>query len=267
MSTSLRVLIALACTAGVAAAQPAPTPEPAPPAEAEPEPDLDSLIERATGPSAQKIALGTVRRARRAVSLGPTVGGWGAVIPSPGETEAAVTFGLGLEVFKIPIVPSATNIKALVQERVKARLRQHITDRLKGVPPEPGELERIAQEVFEEVKGEVLGELNARPKTMERPRFSVGLEGNRLLDSEAWLTRLRAGIGIWKVTLAGSLAVGFTDDKTVFTGLELATHFLISKNPRASVVDVFVRADFEVTDRDVNTDHISLGVRFLLDVI
>jgi len=269
MKKSLGILVVLGTTT-LAVAQPA---EPAPPTggEAGVHVDLDRVIDdvvrRITGPEIEKLVRGTVRRARRAIALGPTVGAWVAHVPSPDVQEEAVTFGLGLEVFKIPVLPTLTNAKALLEERVRAKVRGIVVAQFRGVPPEPIELERLAREAFEEAKAELFDDANTRAKVWERPRFSLGLEGNRLLEAEAWMTRLRVGVGIWKLTLAGSFAVGFGDDTTVFTGVELGTHFLLSKRARSPVVDVFVRADFEVTDRDANTDHVTVGARFLLDLI
>ena len=108
-----------------------------------------------------------------------------------------------------------------------------------------------------------------RGRTMEKPKVTLGLEANRLLDSEVWAVRFRAGIGVSKVTIAGSFSTAFTDPETsVYTGLEVVAHFLTSKAPRASVVDVFVRGDFELRHRDVaNLDTYVLGLRYLLDVL
>ena len=233
--------------------------------------DLDALVDqtfaRIGAPEVEKIARGTVRRARRAIAIGPTVGGWFAYAPGPEATEQAVSFGIGLEVFKIPIMPGVETFKALVQERLKAKVRQQIADRFKGVPPEPLEIERIVGEAFEEAKAEILGEKDIRSKTLERPRFSVGLEANRLFESELWMTRLRLGVGVWKLTVGGSLAAGFGDDTLVFVGPELSMHLLLAKGARSPVVDVFVRGDFAATHRDLDGDHVSVGARFLLDLI
>ena len=108
-----------------------------------------------------------------------------------------------------------------------------------------------------------------RGRTMEKPKVTLALEANRLLDSEVWAVRLRAGIGVSKVTIAGSFSTVFTDPETsIYTGLEVVAHFLMSKAPRASVVDVFVRGDFELRHRDVaNLDTYVLGLRYLLDVL
>ena len=55
-----------------------------------------------------------IQRARRAIAIGPTVGAWGGVLPSPGAGEGAITLGLGLELFAIEVVPDLGDIKELV---------------------------------------------------------------------------------------------------------------------------------------------------------
>jgi hypothetical protein len=260
------VVVALAITAGTAIAQPA-----EPPPSTTGEVYVDDVLARveAASPTIKKVVRGAVRRARRAISIGPTVGAFGGSQPSPGEYDGAITFGLGVEIFKLPILPTPESLKALVMERAKAKLKDQLAARLAGGQAPPLELEQMARQIWDEAIQEVLGLENVRPKTMERPRLTLAVEANRFMDSDVWAARFRGGIGIWKVTLGGSLAVAFTDPETsVFTGVELATHLLTSKNPRASVVDVFVRGDFEVRNRDVaNADMYVAGARFLFDLI
>jgi hypothetical protein len=86
--------------------------------------------------------------------------------------------------------------------------------------------------------------------------------------------RTRVGIGVWKVTLALSAAIGRVcrggtcdDGVKVFIGPEIVLHALPSNQPRASVIDAFVRADFQANGRGVETyDQLVLGARYLLDV-
>ncbi len=277
-----RVAIAtLVCAivSGTAYAQPGqpepsePRPDGAPPGEPVQSSifDTDALVAQAiaASPTLATIARGAFRRARRSISIGPTVGFYGASIVSPGDADAALTFGLGVETFKVPIMPSLESFKELVKERAKAKLREQVALSFKGNRPDPASLDQLVREVIEEAIQEVLGLENIRPKTMERPRFSLALEGNRYFDSSAWATRLRIGVGVWKLTLAASASAAFTNPKTsVFVGPEVVAHFMTSKNPRASVLDVFVRADFELRNRStMNTDTLALGVRYLVDVL
>jgi hypothetical protein len=269
------VMIALAAT--VAHAQPGadgpPPPPDAPPPGAEVQVDAQARFDpgamidqlAVNAPMIERIAKGTFKRARRAISIGPTIGVYGGIFPDADQTDAAITFGLGVEMFKIPILPSMELIKEIAVKRAKERLRDALT-----ANPNAGDAEQLARQIWDDVVKEVLGMENIRGRTMEKPKFSLGLEANRLLDAETWGVRLRGGIGISRVTLAASFSTLFADpDALVYVGPEIVAHFLLSKAPRASVVDVFVRADFEVANRGgaVSFDMYAAGVRFLLDAL
>jgi hypothetical protein len=281
MTKASLVVVALVGAIGMgrASAQPGETPAsqppttdngaPVPPSTFDGSPDALLAQVAANSPTIEKIARGAFRRARRAISIGPTVGLFGASIPSPGDTDLALTFGLGVETFKVPVLPTIDNLKAIVMERAKAKLGDAIKARFAGNPPDAATLEQMGREIWEEAVQEVLGLENVRAKTMERPQFTFGVEANRYFDSDVWMTRLRVGLGVWKLTLAGSVSAAFTDPTTsVFTGVEVVAHFLPSKNPRASVLDAYLRGDFEVRNRSTqNTDTIALVVRYLVDLL
>jgi hypothetical protein len=273
------VLIALAIAGHAAHAQPGATaPTEAPPAaDAQQDTLLDQAIAqaRANAPTIERVAMGTLRRARRSISIGPTVGLWSAAFIDPGSIDGALTFGLGVEMFKVPVMPDVETLQDLITERVKAQAKKRIVQVFQGRQPDPIEVNQIVVQVYEDVRKEILGLENVRPKTMERPAFSFALEANRLFAADRWQGRFRAGIGIWKFTLAGSLAVGRAcrgtgcdDGVKVFAGPEVVLHFLTSRNPRASVVDAFVRVDFQTNGRGTETyDQMVLGGRFLFDLI
>ena len=239
--------------------------------------DLDAAIARveAAAPTIKSVARGTLRRARRSISIGPTVGLWGTGLLDTGDLDAALTFGIGIEAFKVPVLPSTETLKALITERAKAQLKDRAKAVFAGRQPDPLELEALAAQVYADVRDEILGLREVRARTMERPRYTLAFEANRLFGAERWLGRTRIGIGVWKLTLGASLAVGRVcrggtcdDGVKVFAGPELVAHFLTSKNPRASVVDVFVRADLQTTGRGAETyDQLVLGARYLLDVL
>jgi hypothetical protein len=229
----------------------------------------ESVFDRieAASPVLSDVARGALRRARRKVSIGPTLGLFGSYGDS---ADAALTFGLGVEVFKIPVLPTVENLQAIVKERAKAKLAQALVDAARGQAPDQAQFEQLAAEAWREAVAEVLGMENIRAKTMERPLLTVALEANRYFDAAAWATRLRLGAGVWKLTVAASVGAAFTDPKaSVFVGPELVVHFLTSKGGRASVLDVFARADLEVRNRGevYAQDMYSLGVRYLLDVL
>lgn len=277
---SLLVLILLTSTAIAQPGAALPAAPPAPPGvqigNDRVETDLDARIAKAQAEAEaiETVARGTVRRARRALSIGPTVGLWTAAIIDPGDIDAALTIGVGFETFQVPVVPSMETLRDLIVERVKAQMKQRIADAFQGRQPGPLELDALVQQVYEDVRDEILGLRNVRPKTFERPQFTVGFEANRLFGADRWLGRTRVGIGVWKVTLALSAAVGRVcrggtcdDGVKAFIGPEIVLHALPSRQPRASVIDAFVRADFQTNGRGVETyDQLVLGARYLLDV-
>jgi len=269
-------LLVLVLLTSTAIAQPGATAPAAPPAATGAQIDLDALIAKAQAeaPTIETVARGAFRRARRALSIGPTVGLWTAAVIDPGDIDAALTIGIGFESFKVPVLPSIETLQDLIVERLKAQLKQRVVDAFNGRQPEPRELDALVKQVYEDVRNEILGLQNVRPKTFERPQYTVGFEANRLLGADRWLGRTRVGIGVWKLTLALSAAVGRVcrggtcdDGVKAFVGPEIVLHALISDQPRASVIDAFVRADFQANGRGVETyDQLVLGARYLLDV-
>lgn len=227
---------------------------------------LLSRLESAS-PVLKDMAEGALRRARRSVSIGPSLGVFGGYGDG---LDVALSFGIGIETFDIPVLPSVEDLKAIAKERAKAKLRQVLVESMKGQPLDPAQFEQLVAEVWDEALKEVLGMQNIRPKTMERPRLSFGLEGNYYFDAGAPGVRVRLGVGIWKLTVAGSATWLFTDPTSnVYLAPELVAHFLTSKGPRASVVDVFVRGDLEVRNRGEahSNDMFVVGARYLLDVL
>jgi hypothetical protein len=231
--------------------------------------DVDQVIAKVASeaPTLKTVAYGTLRRARRAIAFGPTIGYWGGVVLAQDTYEHALTFGLALEVFKVPILPDSDTIKALILERVKGTVKEQLFARLGGRPADPVTVEGLVKEIYNDVRQEVLGLENRRNKHMERPKFNIGLEANRYWRAEQWAPRLRVGVGIWKFTLGGSIDVALGGRTKVYTGLEVVLHYLTNNRERSPVIDFFVRADFEVRDRDMNGDQLVLGTRFLLDAI
>ncbi len=220
-------------------------------------------------PSFSDIARGTLTRARRAIAIGPIVGIGVAYAPTPDEADVPISFGLAVYSFKIPVLPDPALVKELIVERTKAKVIERAKQMIaEGKPaPDQAELERMAREVFEEVKAEVLGQLSARPKVWERPAYTLALEGVYFTSSEAWQTRLTLGIGIKGFTIGPSLVGHFADENGMYLGGELAVHLLPTKSPRSPVVDVFVRYDFGVTEATTEADQLTFGARFLLDII
>lgn len=234
---------------------------------------LPELDLPAIDPSVVTFVRGGVSRARRAVAIGPTVGAGFAYAPEPDESGVPISFGLGFRLFKVPVVPDPQMIRELIQDRVKAKLKERAKQMiLEGrPPPTDAELVQWAREFFEEVKAEVLGTLSTRAKTMEKPRLAIDLELARVIatDQGAWLLRTGAGVGIWKLTIGPTLAWSFVegDGDGLFVGGELAVRFLPGKGPRSLVIDVFLRADFGVTENVDDVTFVGAGARALVDII
>lgn len=267
MKSATLVLIALAVTTRVAAAQPA---------------DNDALIDQAVAkaqaaaPSIKTYAEGTLRRARRAIAVGPTVGAYGTAFIHPGDVDGALTIGVGLEMFDVPVLPEIDSVQDKIIERAKAQAKARAEQLYQGRKPDPVEVDQLAAQAYADARKEVLAVQATQPKTLEDPSFTLALEADRLLAADRWLGRLRLGVGVSKVTLGLSASFGracrgdgCNDSVHLFAGPEVSMHILTSKEPRSNVIDGFARFDLQATGRSDGTtyDQIVLGARFLLDAI
>src|SRR5262245_15860796 len=66
-----------------------------------------------------RIATSAVDHVRRAVAIGPHVGGFGAIGVSESDSLAGVTFGLGVYTFDVPTV---FELRALIERRIRIKL-------------------------------------------------------------------------------------------------------------------------------------------------
>src|SRR5262245_23755024 len=186
-------------------------------------------------PSAfEPIVAGALQRARRAVSFGPMLGGAPVYAPSPGSGDGALSFGLELNLFDVPVAPTPDALHEMIVERTKARVTELVADRIQHGRPRPDrhELAELARKVFEDVKAEITAELAVQPKLLEKPRLSLAVEATRLFRSEAWQTRLVAGIGIKVVTIGPTLGAHFGAANDFFLGGEIAAHLTPGDGPR-----------------------------------
>lgn len=225
-------------------------------------------------PSLGGFAAGAADRARRAVSFGPTIGAGIAYRTDVDTVEAPLSFGLGLVVFAIPVVPSPAAIEEMIKTRVKARVKARLEAMVVAGQPAPDEQEvaRIAAEVLTEVKAEILGQRRYQGRTLERPRLAVGLEGSHGLRNGARRLRATIGLGVSKVTVGPTLAMTFapstfTDVTGLTLGGEVAAHLTPRPRPRSHVIDVFLRVDAGVVGDGPASYELGLGARLLLDLI
>jgi hypothetical protein len=221
--------------------------------------------------TAREIVRGTVNRARRAVAFGPSVGALPLLATAGADDtgfDVALTFGLGLYLFAIPVVPSVELIQDVVRARVEAKLRERLQAALaRGEKPTEEELAAWGREIYQGVKAEVLGRMNARARTVERPRLALDLEGQYLLGAGYWETRLTLGLGVKRLTIGPTAALRLWDATGFALGGEVACRLLPGRRPRSPVIDLFLRMDFEVADRAARGDEAALGLRLLLDLV
>jgi hypothetical protein len=225
------------------------------------------------GEGAAGFARGTVDRARRAVSFGPFVGAGVAGASGAGDSfDVLVTFGLGLVLFKIPVVPTAKEVEALIAGRVKARVAERVKAMVTAGQPAPDEQElaRIGAEILAEVKDEILRRRPYAGRTLERPRLAVALEGGYGLVADRQRLGLTIGVGVSRVTVGPTLAVGFTDGfgdaDLLHLGGELGVHLTPRPRARSHVIDVYLRVETDVAG-DESSTRVDLGARALLDLI
>lgn len=261
------VLLFLAGTSAIATAQPGatePTPPP-PPAPSFDEVLLERILDGVTLDDAVGVVRGTVDRARRATTFGPTVGGGVALFD--GEVDAPVTVGLAVGTYKIPIGPSTELIKDVIRARVKARLIARINTGAGQAPPPEAELKQLALEIVDGVKAEIFGEMGIRARRLERPRLLVYLEGGHWPLAAGWHGRLSVLVGAGRTALG--FTVGLQYDRSfehsfgVLLGGELALPIQLSTGPRSHPLLLFVRGEAG-TD---GTDNLTFGARMMLDLI
>jgi len=211
-----------------------------------------------------RAAQQTIRRARRAVALGPHVGLSGAL--AEGDSfDGAISVGLALSLFDVPVVPDAETIDAIVTEHAKERLTALIEQAAaEGRPLGEADVRAEAARIYRAVVDEYFAE--RRPRTLERPRARLLIEAARTFDAGDWSARLGAGLGIGPVSVGASVTTVFGDDMTVYLGPDISLQVLPRESPRSPIIDGFVRGDFAVTG-DGPSWLAGAGVRVILDVI
>jgi hypothetical protein len=207
----------------------------------------------------EALAKAAIGRTRRAIAIGPHVGGAGIIDAKDAANGGAISFGLGLYTFKVPM---GLNLKEVIKERVKAEFRSAIAR---------GEVDgdKLLQDIIEKVIRDVLDGAYGS-QTFPKPAVTVLLEGEKALgDADGFLVRLMVGYGVSKLNLgfsvAGSFPAADNAQNTLLLGPELSLRLTPIGQHRTPVFDVFARAEFGV--RSPNPATVSIGVRLLLDVI
>lgn len=219
--------------------------------------------------AARKVAVGTLDRTRRAIAIGPHVGGLGGA-SLDGDAVSGVSFGLALYTFDIP---SALDLQELVAARVRARVQARVKEIVAagGAPPTPAELATMAREVAAEVVAEVSGPIHRR--TLETPRFGLTLEGlvyhGNGFEPAGGGFGARVGVskGVKKVSVGlSATVVRAGGDTRALLGAEVGVRLTPIGLARTPVAELYVRGDvgFDEGDHPV---MIVGGGRLLLDLL
>ncbi|MBK9071492.1 MAG: hypothetical protein IPL79_10880 [Myxococcales bacterium] len=205
----------------------------------------------------------TLKRARRVVAVGPTIGG--SLLIGDGDVGGAVSMGLGLYLFDVAVAPRVSTMSEALQGTAKrealARAKHLIAT---GEAPAGMNAEDLAVAIIEEVRTELVRQLLADGRKFEKPRFTVDVEGGYQFAAEAWHFRTSATMGLGPVSLGPTFHVS---EAGVGLGPELALRLLGNRGPRPPVLGLFIRADFALSDRETNVDMYSFGARALLDLL
>jgi hypothetical protein len=192
-----------------------------------------------------------VARTRRSLALGPTVGVGGAYAFGPDAADLPVTFGLAFRRFDIPWLPDRGDVTKMVIDRAR----------------EGGAVTDMVKDVGGELLGRVTGRRPRPPRTLEKPKLAITIEGARWLDSGDWEVRASAGLGLSKITLGPAVAGHFGDADGVLVGAELGLHLTPWDGVRSPVVDLYLRGELGVTSQVDDVGVVTVGTRFLYDLI
>lgn len=208
---------------------------------------------------AKAIARAAVGRARRAIAIGPHIGGVGIIDAKDSVSGGGLSFGLGLYTFK---VPTGLALEEVIKERVKEELRLAIAR---------GEVDgdQLVHDIIEKVIRDFL-EGAYGSQSFPSPALTIIVEGQKSFgDADGFGARAMVGYGISKVSLGLSMSGNFPaadGAKNQFlVGPEIGIRLTPIGKHRTPVFDVFARAEFGV--RSPNPAVVSIGARVLLDVL
>ncbi len=211
----------------------------------------------------ERIALGAVNSIRRAIAVGPHVGGFGGVNLDADAGTSGVTFGLALNSFA---VPSAFDLREQIKAAVKDKVKERIAEIVAGGGTAPEDLSELVHEVAVEVRNRILKQLAPR-RTLESPQFGLMLEAAVLTSTGGgFQTRLIVSKGIKHVSAGLAVGVQRAGGTTRFLpGLELDLRLTPIGRHRTPVIGLYVRGDLALANGDPALTILG-GGRLLVDV-
>lgn len=211
---------------------------------------------RANAPA--DVAITVANQTRRAIAIGPHVGGYGGYVLDPGAGTQGITFGIGLYVFHRP---SALTLR----ETVSAEIERQVKLRLAG------DASLDPATVRAEVGAAVLEAIRRDPprRTFEKPRWGLLLEGAvGLDDGGGFALRALVSRGFGPISAGLALGAAFVDDEVRFVpGAELDVRLTPIGVHRTPVFSVYARGELALTDDDEVPVVLLGGARVMLDVL
>lgn len=207
---------------------------------------------------AEALAKAAIGRTRRAIAIGPHIGGVALIDAKDSANGGGISFGLGLYTFK---VPTGLALKEVIKERVKAEVKAAIASG--NTPDGDAFIHAIIEKVIRDVLEGAYGS-----QSFPTPAVTVLLEAQKSFgDANGLGVRAMVGYGISKVNIGVSIAGSFPDSapNQFLLGPELGIRLTPIGKHRTPVFDVFARAEFGV--RSPNPAAVSIGARLLLDVL
>ncbi len=211
----------------------------------------------------QGIGMNALERARRSIAIGPFIGLHG--VRGPGnDMDGAISFGIGLSRFDVPIIPDRSEIESILKDRFKALFIQKFNEALQGDVNGRGiDPKQIAKQAWNDVLSAYLK--GRKHQMLEKPGLRLHAEATKLFVQDAWQGRITASIGIGPIALGFSGGGEFGDANFAFVGIE-ATKPLVFGEARTPVLELFGRLDRGFGEGHNDLDA-SLGARFLLDIL
>ena len=257
-------LVILALSFRTVAAQPAAPAAEAPPAAppAAAAPSAEDQARSALIDILPTLGKNILNRIRRGTALGLYAGAAGGVRFTDAignNSEWRVSGGLAFHRFDVPLLPSGAEFRDLAISLMVEELKTH-------QPDANGQYDR---EVTKRVARRVLELLLAKyeAKHFEKPSLFARVEIAKLLQSDTWEAGVMVGVGKGPVTVGGGPMFVYGDRAALYLAFELGKPVLLSKGPRAPVLDIFLRANLAATTRDQNPDQLLLGARIGFDAI
>ena len=209
------------------------------------------------GKVAEALARAAIGRTRRAIAIGPHLGGAALIDAQDSASGGAITFGLGLYTFR---VPTGLALKEVIKERVMVELRSAIAS---GAVDGDQLIHDIIQKVIRDVLDGAYGS-----QSFPAPAFTFLVEGQKSFgDANGFGVRTMIGYGLSKLNIGLALAGSFPSGtrNQLLLGPELGIRLTPIGRHRTPVFDLFARAELGV--RSPGPTTVSVGARLLLDVL